>query len=74
MYPPVDVGSMSIESLVIKCSLWQQGCLFTLEKEVRQKKKGKERSCNLCYLDSGTDVGYWYMFKCRIRLNIQFYA
>ena len=25
----------------------------------------------LCYLDSGNDVGYWYVSKYRIRLNIQ---
>ena len=24
----------------------------------------------LCYLDSGTDVGYWYVFKCQMYINI----
>ena len=28
----------------------------------------------LCYLDSGTNVGYRYVSKCRLHLNIQFYA
>ena len=31
-------------------------------------------SVELCYLDSGTDVEYWYVSKFRICLNIQFYA
>ena len=29
---------------------------------------------SLCYLNSVIDVVYWYVFKCQIRLNIQFYA
>lgn len=28
----------------------------------------------LCYLDLGTGVGYCYVFKYQIRLNIQFHA
>ena len=29
---------------------------------------------DLCYFDLDTDARYWYIFNCRIRLNILFYA
>ena len=34
--------------------------------------RGRGRCWYLCYLDSGIDVGYWYVSKRQIRLNIQF--
>ena len=42
--------------------------------EVREFLYSLDFHCRLYYLNWGTDVGYWYVSKCRIRLNIQFYA